>query len=474
MNLQDNLKQLETNSVYNLLKSTGNKIYIVGGALRDLISGRVTPAELHDFDIIVTDESAKDFAYKFKDYDSVQTVITLDEINNIYRIIMKDKTTYIDVTNPINNSLKDDLLRRDITINSVALDINTYEIIDLASGIDDLNNKIIRGISKENFLDDPLRMLRVFRFASTLGFEIEPKTIEYIKENKGRIIMPAQERINTEVLKLFGGKFADKTIELMDGIGLIDILFPIMIDVKKVPPNTHHHLDLFKHSISTVKYIQEIYETSQKEVQEHLESVDFGGESRLAHLKLAGFMHDIGKFSTWTIEEDGRHRFIRHDEIGEELAKGILKKAKFSKKQIEYIAFIIRNHIYPSSVISAPNLSDKILMRYIRKAQDNSIDLITIAKADRLSARGVAVTDEMVKENIDGLNNLQDFYIKVKPTLKPIPKLISGEEIMKIRKIKPSKELGEIINALHDRQLEGVINTTEEAEEFVKTYTFGD
>ena len=159
-------------------------------------------------------------------------------------------------------------------------------------------------------------------------------------------------------------------------------------------------LDLFHHSIETVRNIQEIYETSSKEVQEHLDRIDFGGDTRLAHLKLGGFLHDIGKFSTWTIEDNGRHRFIRHDEIGEQLAKGILKEQKFSKKQIDYIGFIIRNHIYPSAVISAPNITDKIYMRYIRKAQDNSIDLITIAKADRLSARGVAISKEMIANNI--------------------------------------------------------------------------
>ena len=243
-----------------------------------------------------------------------------------------------------------------------------------------------------------------------------------------------------------------------------------MLDVKKVPPNTHHHLDLFRHSIATVKYIQEIYENSSDEVKEHLESVDFGGDTRLAHLKFAGFLHDIGKFSTWTIEDDGRHRFIRHDEIGEQIVKAILKEKKFSKKQIDYVAGVIRHHMYPSSVISAPNLSDKIYMRYVRKAGDNAIDWITIAKADRLSARGPAVTDEMVKDNIDGLNKLQEFYIKVKPTLIPLPKLLDGKQIMKLKNLKPSKELGDIIEALTDAQQEGKVLTKEDAVNFVLNY----
>ncbi|MCR5266162.1 MAG: HD domain-containing protein, partial [Cyanobacteria bacterium RUI128] len=295
------------------------------------------------------------------------------------------------------------------------------------------------------------------------------ETKNFIEKHKGRVMMPAVERRNCEILKLFGGKYADRVLLDMDRAGLIDIIFPIMLDVKKVPPNTHHHLGLFNHSIETVKQIQLIYENSEPEVKEHLEEIDFGGDTRLAHLKFAGFLHDIGKFSTWTIEDDGRHRFIRHDEIGEQLAKGILRKSKFSRKQIDYISGIIRHHMYPSSVISASNLTDKVYMRYVRKAGDNAIDLITIAKADRLSARGPMVTDEMVKENIDGLNTLQNFYLTIKPTLKPIPKLLDGNDVMKILGIEPSEELGRIMDALHEAQLDGKVNTREDAEIFVKS-----
>lgn len=467
MNLETKLKN---HKIFNLLKSTGNNIYLVGGAVRDILSGNKNIDEIHDLDIIVTDMPAKEFAKKFDKNNDTATVIALDEINNIYRIVMADKINYIDVTNPVNNSLEDDIKRRDITINAIAYNIKTSEITDLTGGVNDLKNGIIRGLSEENFIDDPLRMIRVFRFASTTGFEIENKTLSFIEKHKGLILKPAVERRNCEILKLFGGKYADKILKKMDKLGIIDIIFPIMLDVKKVPPNSHHHLDLFNHSLATVKYIQEIYENSCNDVKEHLDTIDFGGDTRLAHLKFAGFLHDIGKFSTWTIEDDGRHRFIRHDEIGEQIAKGILKEQKFSKKQIDYISGVIRHHMYPSSVISAPNITDKIYMRYVRKAGDNAIDWITIAKADRLSARGPAVTDEMVEENLNGLNRLQEFYIKVKPTLVPLPKLLNGREIMRLKKIKPSKELGEIIEALTEAQQEGKVTTKQDAIDFVLNY----
>lgn len=466
MNLE---KVLKNNKIYNLLKSSEGDIYLVGGAVRDVILYG-DRKEIHDCDIIVTDIPAKKWVENFADNNDVAAVVPLDVENNIYRIVLADKINYIDVTNPISNSLEEDIRRRDLTINAIAFNIKSGEIIDLTGGVDDLNNKIIRAVSEENFKDDPLRIIRAYRFASVLGFKIDSDTVKIINRHKSTVLYPAVERRNCEILKLFGGKFAHDVIKMMDSVELIDILFPIMIDVKKIPPNTHHHLDLFNHSVETVKQIQFLYENSRKEVREHLDRVDFGGDTRLAHLKFAGFLHDIGKFSCWTIEDNGRHRFIGHDEIGEHLAQGILKESKFSKKQIEYIKFIIRHHIYPSAVVSAQNINEKIYMRYIRKTGDNAIDLITIAKADRLSALGKAITEDVVKSNIYALDKLQDFYIHIKPALKPVPKLLDGNEIMDIKNIKPSEYLGEIIDSLHKAQLDGDVLTKEEAIEFVKKY----
>ena len=152
------------------------------------------------------------------------------------------------------------------------------------------------------------------------------------------------------------------------------------------------------------------------------------------------------------------------------MCQPLLKDLKFSKKQIEYISSMIKNHIYPSNVVASPDLSEKIMMRYIRKMEDNIIDNIILAKADRLSARGEAITEEIVNANLNGLDKLLNFYLEKKETLKPLPKLLDGYEIMEIKNLKQSPMLGEIINALKEAQINGDINTKEEAVEFVKAY----
>lgn len=440
-----------------------NEIYLVGGAVRDFLMGK----ETFDRDLIVTDEDAKAFAQKLAAYFEA-VFVPLDDVNKIYRVVLPDKINIIDVTNPLEGSLNKDLMRRDLTINAVAVNIKTFEVIDLCGGISDIQNKCINYINEQNFEDDPLRLLRVYRFQSVLGFELSPETINAVCRYVKLIHKPAVERINHELVLLFGGKYADKALLNMNKTWLLEEIFPVVEELKQVPPNTHHHLDLFHHSVETVKQIQELYDNSSDEVKKHLDKTDFGGAPRLAHLKLSAFLHDIGKFSTWTVEEEtGRHRFIKHDDAGAKMSVPLLKKMNFSNKQIEYVSAMIRNHIYPSQVMAAPEINDKIMMRFIRRMEDNSIDIILLAQADRLSARGEAITDDIVEKNIASLNSLLNFYLNVKDTLEPLPKLLDGKEVMKILNIKPSPKLGKVIEALREAQMSGDVVTKEQAIDFI-------
>lgn len=439
-----------------------NEIYLVGGTVRDFYMG----LESTDRDIIIMDEDARDFALKLSELFQA-TFVPLDEENKIYRIVLPDKINYIDVTNPVGDSIEKDLMRRDLTINAIAVNIRTGELIDISGGVTDIKNKCINYVNELNFVDDPLRLLRVYRFQALYGFQLAPETINAVCKYSDLIHKPAVERINYELLKLFGGEYAHVALENMNKTWILEEIFPFVKELKQVPPNSHHHLDLFHHSIETVKQVQMLYNEASDDVKNHLRRIDFGGFPRLAHLKLAAFMHDIGKFSTWTIEE-GKHRFIKHNDVGAKMSVKILKDLHFSNKQIDYISSMIKYHIYPSHVMTSPQITEKIMMRYVRKMDTNAIDAIILAQADRLSARGPEITDQIVERNITSLNMLLKFYLEAKETLKPLPKLLSGNDVMQILNIKPSKRLGEIMDALHEAQISGDIITKEHAIEFVK------
>lgn len=460
MNIIQNIKSDEILS--KIAESFDNKVYVVGGTVRDYFFDKKS----YDRDIVVIDEDAREFALKLQKLFKA-SFVPLDEENKIYRLVLPDKINYIDVTNPVGGSIEKDLQRRDLTINAVAADIKTGDVIDIFGGVTDIKNKCINYILEQNFEDDPLRLLRVYRFQALYGFELSSDTVHAICKYAKLVNKPANERIIYELQKLFGGKYTPKALENMDKTGVLEEIFPFVKELKKVPPNSHHHLDLFHHSLETVRQIQFLYGQACDEVKEHLDTVDFGGFPRLVYLKLAGFMHDIGKFSVWTIE-NGRHRFIKHDDVGAKLAAKLLKKMNFSNKVTEYVSTMVKYHIYPSHVVSAPDVSEKTMMRFVRKSDKNAIDNIILAMADRLSARGPEITDEIVKNNIDSLKKLLDFYLEKRETLEPLPKLLDGNDVMKLLNIKPSPKLGKILDALYEAQLSGNVTTTEQAQEFVK------
>lgn len=450
------------NRIIPFLKN--HKAYLVGGFIRDSIM----EIKSLDRDIIVENTDVEKLARQIAD-ELEAYFVPLDTENKIYRIVLKDKLNYIDLAAIIGKNIEQDILRRDLTLNAIAFNLQKSEFFDPANGIKDIENKVIRGISEQNFTDDPLRLLRIYRFHSKLGFKIDENLKKITKKFASKIELPAKERINTELVKLFEGKYADVALKEMNETGLLDYIFPIMKDVKKIPPNSHHHLDLFNHSIETVKQVQKEYETAPIEAKKHLELNLLGNHSQLAFLKIAAFLHDIGKPSTWTIEEETKkHRFFKHDDIGSKLVLTILKDLKFSKKQISYIQKMIKYHIYPSAVVCQEPSSDKAQMKFFRKMEDYVIDVIMLARADRLSAQGPDITKEITLKNLNGLANLMKKYFEIKENLKPLEKLIDGTEIMEILNIQASKRLGNIIKSLKGSQLSGEVTTKAEAIEFIK------
>lgn len=462
------IEKIDENPVLNLIKPylRNKEAYIIGGYIRDILMNKQSP----DLDLVICINDVKEFALNLSEKINAH-FIELDNENSIYRLVLEDKINYIDIAKPIENDITKDILRRDLTINAIAYDIKEKMLIDLTGGINDIKNGIIKGISEKNFEDDPLRLLRIFRFAAKTGFEIDESLIKLTKKIKASIHKSAAERINTELMKMFEGAYTDKALLKMDEAGLLTEILPVFNEVKKIPPNSHHHLDLLHHSIETVRQIQLYYENAEDRIKNYLDACCFGAVKRLAYLKAAGFLHDIGKPSCWTIEEEtGRHRFIKHDEIGANLAVPILKELKFSKKQAEYIKNLIKYHIYPSGMACAPDVNEKAYMRFYRKTEGYVIDVIILAMADRLSARGEKITQEMVDNNINALTGLLNNYLKIQDTIKPLPKLLDGCDIMEILNIKPSKELGLVIDALKEAQIAGSVNNKTEAEAFVKRF----
>ncbi|MCQ2958447.1 MAG: HD domain-containing protein [Candidatus Gastranaerophilales bacterium] len=443
-----------------------SELYLVGGFLRDKILGK----ETLDLDFVVKGQDAIELARDFADKTNGYFIL-LDNEHEIARVVAEDKFHYFDFARCENDDIEHDLKRRDLTINAICMELYPEnKIIDKFNGIEDLKNKQIKIISEKNLTDDPLRILRVFRFASLLNFDIEQNTFELAQKHHKLIHNVAEERILTELLKLFEGENSAKTIKMMKETGLLYELFDLLEKEVKIPPNTHHHLPLIDHSIETVHQVEIKIQEAPDFVKEKLNSYQTNGVKYLSLLKLACLLHDVGKPTTWTIEENGRHRFINHDAVGAELLKPDLKKMKFSKAQIKYITTLVRNHIYPSQLAREnEEANEKPVHRMFRKLEDCTIDVLLLAMADRLSAQGEAVTKEMTKNNLKALTKYLYMYKDFCETSKPLPKLLDGNEISEILNIKKGIRLGEIIKELNNAQLSGEVNTKEEAIIYIKS-----
>ncbi|MEI8377402.1 MAG: HD domain-containing protein [bacterium] len=438
--------------------------YIVGGYLRDFILDTKT----YDIDYVLIGvdiiEFGKTFANKVQGH-----FVLLDEKNEIVRVVLPDKIHFVDFAKCFGKSIKEDLSRRDFSINAMAYDIKNHKLIDIYNGINDIKNKTVRIFDTQNILDDPLRILRAYRFASKYAFEIEKTSAKildanYKLMNKNKI---AKERIQIEFLKLLEGKNSAQTLQKMKDNKFLYEIFDELQAQENVPPNSHHHLKLIDHSIETIHQLENLISEEPKWVQTYINQDFIPGITRLSFLKLATLLHDIGKPQTWEIEpESGRHRFIKHDEIGAQMAKKTLKKLKYSNNQIKYITKLIKHHIYPSHLLRS-DVSEKAVLRMFRRLEEETVDTILLAKADRLSAKGEEITDAIIKKNMTGLSELLEKYKIAKETLKPLEKLISGDEIMKILNIKADEKLGNIIKELKEAQISGDVITKEDAVNFI-------
>ncbi len=442
-----------------------SELYLVGGFLRDKLLGK----ESFDIDFIVKGQNAIELAKNFADKTN-RYFLVLDEKFEIARVVDNDKLHYFDFARCENDDIEIDIKRRDLTINAIASQVYPKnEIFDIVDGQKDLNAKVIRAISEKNLVDDPLRILRIFRFASLLDFDIEKQTLEFAQKHYQKIKNVAPERILNELIKFFEGKNSAKYLTIMKDIGLLYEIFEPLKAVSKIPPNSHHHLSLIDHCIETVNQIELGYNNIPDFEKERLNSYQCNGVKFLSLLKIGALLHDAGKPQTWTIEENGRHRFINHDSAGAELLKPILKKMKFSKAQIKYVTTLVRNHIYPSQLAREnEEASEKPIFRMFRKLEETTPDILLLAMADRLSAQGPAITKEVTENNLNALKRYMTMYEEYIKTAKPLPKLLDGNEISEITGVEKGKQLGEIINTLKNAQISGDVITKEDAIDFLK------
>ncbi len=416
--------------VENLIKKfKENKaeIYIVGGAVRDLILGR----EVKDWDFTtnLTPEEIQKIFPKNSFYNNKFGTISVVYGEDIFEVTtFRTEQGYSDSRHPDEvkwgKTLEEDLQRRDFTINAIALNFQFLisndqknEIIDLYDGQKDLENKIIRTVGNpdERFGEDALRMMRAIRIASQIGFLVEEKTFESIQKNAESIQKIASERIKDELFKILISPTPSQGITLLKNSGLLKEIIPELLDGYGMTQKGHHIDDVWTHNLKTLDNCA----------------------SNNPVTKLASLLHDVGKPKSMTGEGEKR-TFHNHEIIGSRIAVSIGKRLRLSNKELEQLFKLVRWHMFTVQETQ----TDKAVRRFIRNVTPEYIDeMIAMRRADRLGS-GSKETSwrwELFKERIVEVQK-QPFSIK---DLK-----VNGMDVMEILKIKPSRKVGEVLTAI--------------------------
>ena len=434
-----------------IISSSEFNTYLVGGCLRDLILG-YTPKDL---DILVEDEIDEFSKFLSKSLNS-KIIKFQNHGFETFRIINSKTKLNIDITKYSggNDGLINDLSMRDFTINSMALSLNNEKfdfknILDPFNGLKDLNNNVIRYVSKDLVLNDPLRLLRSVRLASKLNFIIEDDTKSYFMVNSEKINSVSNERIRDEIIDIFVLNNSFKYLLMMEEMNLLKQIFPEIKLSKGVIQGGLHDKDVFMHSLATLFFIENIInENLFPEIR--LNNDIFAHEnSIIPYIKLAAFLHDIGKPDTKSFSKS-RIRFISHEEHGSKISENITKRLKFSMKVQKYISCLIKNHLRLGHLISLLDLpSDKSIRKLSRDCYDVINELIYLDFADYL-----ATSQNNFDNYLDHYNELRKIHFRIMELRsdknEKYDKIIDGKEIMEIFGLNEGPEVGRVLNAIQD------------------------
>ncbi|HRR95475.1 MAG TPA: HD domain-containing protein [Candidatus Ratteibacteria bacterium] len=420
-------------------KKKGIDIYLVGGYIRDNLLRKKSV----DVDFVMEEDALK-IANEFSKMYNLPTPVfygrfgtAMIEINGIkVEFATARKESYPDDTRkPIVEkcNIYQDLLRRDFTINAIAENLITGEILDPFEGRQDIKRKIIKTPTDpdKTFYDDPLRILRGIRFSTRLKFKIEDKTKESMKKNVYRIKIVSQERITDEILKIILATKPSDGFYLMDEIGVLEIVLPEVFSLKEKRTD-HPCKDLFEHTLKTLDNISR--------------------HTRNVYLRFSALIHDIGKPATLKVE-DGKVSFHRHEFLGEKMSYKICKRMKISDENAKFIGKLIRFHLRPH-LLAKENPTDSALRRFIKEVGKDIKALFTLAKADITSKNEIKV-----KKAIEKLEKLEERIkeINKKDKLSSFKLAIDGFVIMDILTIKQGKEVGFVKNYLENLVLDGIL-----------------
>ncbi|HEY9898838.1 MAG TPA: hypothetical protein V6D00_06615 [Pantanalinema sp.] len=440
----------------------GVDVHLVGGYVRDALLGRPSL----DADLITAGDPAplgRAIAQELKGH-----FVVLDPDFGVARVVLPGGGV-LDLARMQGDTIEDDLSRRDLTVNAIALPLVVggealvdAPLLDPTGGLSDLAARTVRAISLENLVADPVRLIRVLRFAATLDFAIAFETLEWVETYKRKLLEAAYERTTAELLKILALPDAYRWIERLFGLGVLGVLTPEFTMLRRIPVLEGRTLDGMAHALERTRRLEGLLKTLPTAWSAHAQAIrdDLatplgGGATRGDLLKLAALLLDVGRPFTLAYTPDEALSFEGHAQEGAERIGVIAERFKLSAKARDYLMKLVRYQEVPSEL---DTLDPVAHYRLFRAAGESSAGLLLVALADRAATLGWRDTafEERLAHALAG-------YFRADRALVEPRRLLDGQGLMAALDLKPGKHIGVLLERVLEAQLRGEIATRDEA-----------
>ncbi|MDD3146252.1 MAG: HD domain-containing protein [Candidatus Riflebacteria bacterium] len=471
------LPQLEVRMLREILRflrpSEERQVWLVGGSIRDLLRGSTTVPDLD----LATSFNPIGFAREFARATGAGFVV-LDDERHVVRVVSAVKGSHytFDISEFRAPGIDDDLRARDFTINSIAAPLfgsgaealkdGRIELYDPLGGIEDLAAGRIEPSSDRLFTDDPLRLMRAFRFSALFNAEFSSHLHQMIVSQASLLKEVSGERIRDELFKVLGVADSARWVRIMDSTGILAVILPQLHACHGVEQNEWHHLDVFEHTLLTLENIEKQLLIDQPfgwwhSFMNYLNETVSGARTYAQNLKLGCLLHDLGKPPCRRYDSEARKTiFHGHEMEGSNLARDIGERLRLSLNEIHYLQKLVKNHMRPG-VMLQQGLNDKRLFRFYSETGRDGLGIALLSLADRYSALGSLGDTELAEFTAGIFQIMHQFYEQLKrPNLPPF---LNGNDLIRHFKLKPGPEFRRILETLEEAQFTGEITTRDEA-----------
>ncbi len=452
-----------------------NRVWLVGGAIRDRLSDLERTPGVVDLDLIIDGDSEKAARDLRAAAPRGAAVFTLSDQFGAWRVCGADGDWQIDCTPLQGAELEDDLRARDLTINAIAEPLNGGELIDPTGGLADLQEGILRMAGERAFANDALRCVRLARFAVQLGFEIDAATLAAAQAQAGGLANVAGERIFAELNLILESPQAVRGLRLLEEIGVIAVVTPELLELQGLEQNVYHHLDAYEHTLEVLQFVIDLEdnpaalfgEANRAAVAAVLAEPLADGLSRGVGLRWGALLHDISKPQTRAQFDDGRIGFPGHAVEGAAQARVILERLKASERLKAHVAKLTLEHLRLGFLVHERPLTPEAFYRYLTASEPVEVDVTLLSLSDRLATRGRKAEQAISAHQQLALEVLTE-ALRWREQGPPEP-LLRGDQLASELGIEHGPLLGELLAAIAEAQYCGTVNDQASAIELARS-----